>query len=275
MKRSFLSSSVGVLLSLVGLSATGAIALAPALAAPTAPVTVAQRGPNHPFAGHSIVYVQTGDRWREAFITGIAGRWSQGQMNWLYTVKFLDAIGGTAAGVTPDRLATVETAQAAGLTANVYDLSTPAGIDQMLAAHNAARQAVGVPDLTWSTELADYAQAWAQQLIGEGGNLRHRSSAEQTLGNLGENISGSQASSAGGAMQHPARAVAGWVAEQADYDYASNRCAPGKVCGHYTQVVWRETSEVGCGVARNADATREVWVCNYAPAGNYVGDRPY
>ncbi|MEM6522020.1 MAG: CAP domain-containing protein, partial [Cyanobacteria bacterium P01_C01_bin.70] len=52
--------------------------------------------------------------------------------------------------------------------------------------------------------------------------------------------------------------VAAWVAEKADYDYASNSCASGKVCGHYTQIVWRETTAVGCGVARNADATREV-----------------
>lgn len=263
------------MLSLIGLSGSGAIALSPASATPTAAVTVAQGVANHPFADHSIVYVETADGWREAFIAGIAQRWSRGQVGWLYTVDFLDAIGGTATSVTPDRMVTVEAAQAQGLTDNVYDLSTPAGIDQMLTAHNAARQAVGVPDLTWSAELAAYAQDWANQLMGAGGNLRHRSPAEQTLQNVGENLSGSQATSAGGALQHADRVVTAWVAEQADYDYASNSCAAGQVCGHYTQVVWRDTTEVGCGVARNADATREVWVCSYAPVGNYVGERPY
>lgn len=262
-----------MLLSLIGLSGLGAIA--PASATPQAAVTVAQGVANHPFADHSIVYVQTDDGWREAFIAGISRRWSRGQISWLYTVDFLDAIGGTATSVTPDRMVTVAAAQAQRLTDHVYDLSTPAGVDQMLTAHNAARQAVGVPDLTWSAELAAYAQDWANQLMREGGNLRHRSPAEQTLRNVGENLSGSQASAAGGAFRHADRVVATWVAEQADYDYASNRCAAEKVCGHYTQVVWRATTAVGCGVARNADATREVWVCSYAPVGNYVGERPY
>jgi len=263
-----------VLLSALSLAGLGAIAVAPSLPLHYSAVARAQGIANHPFAGHSLVYVQTGDRWREAFIANISGRWSQGQTTWLYTVEYLDASGGTEPGVSPDRMVTVATAQAQGLTPNVYDVSTPAGIDQMLAAHNAARQEVGLPDLTWSPELATYAQAWANQLIAEGGNLRHRSPSEQTLRNVGENLSGSRSSAAGGALQNPARAVAGWVAEKVDYDYASNRCAPGKVCGHYTQMIWRETTEVGCGVARNADQTSEVWVCNYSPAGNYVGERP-
>jgi PadR family transcriptional regulator len=45
------------------------------------------------------------------------------------------------------------------------------------------------------------------------------------------------------------------------------------VCGHYTQIVWSNTREVGCGVAR--DSNREVWVCNYNPPGNWIGERPY
>jgi len=45
------------------------------------------------------------------------------------------------------------------------------------------------------------------------------------------------------------------------------------VCGHYTQIVWRDTKQVGCGVAR--DNRREIWVCNYDPPGNWVGHRPY
>ena len=65
--------------------------------------------------------------------------------------------------------------------------------------------------------------------------------------------------------------VSTWRAEAQDYDYASNTCR--KVCGHYTQVVWASTKQLGCGVAR--DSKREVWVCNYDPPGNWVGKRPY
>ncbi|MBV9296765.1 MAG: hypothetical protein JO145_14435, partial [Acidobacteriaceae bacterium] len=59
--------------------------------------------------------------------------------------------------------------------------------------------------------------------------------------------------------------------EAKDYQYAANSCFA--VCGHYTQVVWRDTREVGCGMVH--DARREVWVCDYAPYGNIVGERPY
>jgi hypothetical protein len=45
------------------------------------------------------------------------------------------------------------------------------------------------------------------------------------------------------------------------------------VCGHYTQIVWRNTKSVGCAVARGKGV--EVWVCNYDPPGNYAGQRPY
>lgn len=40
--------------------------------------------------------------------------------------------------------------------------------------------------------------------------------------------------------------------------------------GHFTQVVWRDSSELGVGMARNRNG--EVYVvCNYNPAGNFLG----
>ncbi len=73
-----------------------------------------------------------------------------------------------------------------------------------------------------------------------------------------------------------ADAVDSWASEVPWYDYASNSCnAPaGKSCGHYTQVVWAKSTEVGCGVAI-CDDKGQVWVCNYKPAGNYSGQKPY
>jgi hypothetical protein len=69
----------------------------------------------------------------------------------------------------------------------------------------------------------------------------------------------------------PAEVVQTWIAEKGDYDPDSNTCAG--VCTHYTQVVWRTTREVGCGMA--FDGERQVWVCEYDPAGNVAGHRPY
>ena len=42
----------------------------------------------------------------------------------------------------------------------------------------------------------------------------------------------------------------------------------GKVedVGHYTQVIWRATSEVGCAEATSAD--EDILVCRYTEAGN-------
>jgi pathogenesis-related protein 1 len=130
----------------------------------------------------------------------------------------------------------------------------------MLAAHNAVRARIKIPPLTWSDRLAEQAEDWANTLLARG-QLSHRPKSA-----YGENlfdITGGRAS--------PERVVDAWASESEDYDYAANKCR--RACGHYTQIVWAETSKVGCGVAR--DSRREVWVCNYDPPGNYVGRRPY
>ena len=66
----------------------------------------------------------------------------------------------------------------------------------------------------------------------------------------------------------------GLASERSNYSYDSNSCAPGEDCGHYTHIVWRDTREVGCGVATGADGSG-VWVCNYNPAGNVDSESPY
>lgn len=270
---------IGKVLKHAGLIGYGLLTTAAITGLPTSRLSsqftsIAYAQAQHPFTGNSVVYVQDRDRWREAFIQGVSGHFSRGRTQWAYTVEYLDADGGSESGVEPARMVTITDAQTQGLTSHVYDLSTQAGINQMLAAHNGARREVGVADLVWSEALADLAQEWADVLLTEG-QLRHRPAAEREGGTIGENLSSLQASAAGGALRHPQRAVQGWLAEKSDYDYESNRCNPGQVCGHYTQIVWAETDAVGCAVARNADQTREVWVCNYSPAGNVVGQRPY
>lgn len=133
-------------------------------------------------------------------------------------------------------------------------------MNEMLNAHNQWRAKVGVPPLRWSNELANYAQDWANQLAAIG-QLQHRQEHK-----YGENlfmIRGSQSS--------PTEVVNDWGSEVKDYDYNSNSCR--RICGHYTQIVWKETMEVGCGVARSGN--QEVWVCNYNPHGNRIGHQPY
>jgi len=147
---------------------------------------------------------------------------------------------------------------------------------EMLTAHNEVRaKAKPKPrtpllPLTWSDAMAAKAQAWANQC-----QYKHNPG----LGPYGENIA---AAAPPGSTTNPG-VVQSWAAEVADYSYAKNSCAPGKVCGHYTQLVWADTKQVGCAkvlCTKNspfgANAPEwEFWVCDYAPPGNYVGEKPY
>ena len=141
--------------------------------------------------------------------------------------------------------------------------TTRAMEQRILAAHNAWRKKVDVPALTWSSDLAAYAQDWANTMKDRGCEMEHR-----TSGNFGENLAW-----AGGRRLAPETVVDLWGGEEVHYNYANNRCARGEVCGHYTQLVWANTKQVGCAVAQCSDS--ETWVCNYDPAGNVVGQKPY
>ena len=68
--------------------------------------------------------------------------------------------------------------------------------------------------------------------------------------------------------------VDAWASEVVYYDYESNSCDRGEMCGHYTQLVWSTTERVGCAMATCADGS-EIWMCDYDPPGNYVGEWPY
>ncbi len=131
---------------------------------------------------------------------------------------------------------------------------------ESLAAHNSVRSRIGVPPLIWSEQMARLAQNWADTLLASGA-FEHRRNNR-----FGENLfecSGFDAT--------PFQVVNAWASEARNYQYFANTCSG--VCGHYTQVVWRDTKAVGCGMARNS--RRQIWVCNYTPFGNIVGERPY
>ncbi|KAL1187946.1 Pathogenesis-related protein 1 [Cardamine amara subsp. amara] len=133
--------------------------------------------------------------------------------------------------------------------------------EDFLAAHNKARAAVGVDPLSWDETVAAYASDYANQRIDD-------CALQHSNGPYGENIAWSSGSMSG------VEAVNMWVDELSDYDYDSNTCAQGKVCGHYTQVVWKKSVSLGCAkVSCNNGGT--FITCNYDPQGNFVGEWPY
>lgn len=232
---------------------------------------LAQTEPD-PLVGQGVVYALKDGSWREALIRMREFRPEEPQGNWYYLLEFLDQ-GELEAHVTPDRIQTISQAQAQGLTSNVYDLSSQVGIDQMLTLHNQLRRQVGVAPLTWSDRLAGSAQQWADTLL-ETGQFQHSPNRRRRRGTIGENLHQRQGKP-GWSYATPSRAVAGWINEGTSYTYRTNTCAAGKECGHYLQMVWSNTRQVGCAVARATDAHREVWACHYYPGGNVVGHRPY
>lgn len=149
-------------------------------------------------------------------------------------------------------------------------------VRRILKGHNDAREEVGVAPLVWSEEVAESARRWARQLATEHpGQLLHSPRSDRN--GYGENLSMGYAFGTSGTVMTPEYAVQLWTDEKEDYDYDSNSCASGAICGHYTQVVWENSTEVGCATARYTYNGRryQVWVCQYNPAGNYIGQRPY
>jgi hypothetical protein len=184
-------------------------------------------------------------------------------------------------------------ANLAGMTESVLDQNNstiycggcdtePAAFAGITAQHNSTRaNATPTPNprlanLCWNDVVAGHAQAWA-------GNCSF--SHDPRLGTLGEGQNIYAAAVSSGFPTTAAQdAEPAWAAEAANYDYATNTCALGQVCGHYTQIVWRSTAFLGCGIQNCTTNSPFVgfpnpdWtfvVCNYEPPGNFVGQRPY
>ena len=159
------------------------------------------------------------------------------------------------------------------LSAQALDFDT----DEMVAAHNRWRKTVGAQPLSYSTELAASAQDWANHLK-QGNHCQMQHSKPD--GRYGENLYWASAvewSDGRRELQKvsPKQVVDDWGNERTDYDYKNNSCTKGKMCGHYTQVIWKTTTTVGCAIAVCNDSREQVWVCQYQPPGNWVGQKPY
>lgn len=127
---------------------------------------------------------------------------------------------------------------------------------ELLLRHNELRSLHGVPNMTWNSELTQFATNYAAnnfscdnvQLIHSGGSY-------------GENLA---AGYVGG--QDPTNA---WYNEIELYDYQN----PGftEETGHFTQLIWNDSVELGCAIVMCDNAWRQYTICEYYPRGNIVG----
>lgn len=141
------------------------------------------------------------------------------------------------------------------------DTTEPAGLDQasqtILDETNKDREAHCAPPLTWSDDLAAVAQTWADHLRDEGCGFEHSSTE------YGENLAGGST----GALP-PEGVVSMWYDEKKDFDF--KRGGFGMDTGHFTQLVWIGTTQMGCGMSQCNGM--DLWVCNYDPPGNVDGE---
>ncbi|XP_072745189.1 uncharacterized protein [Anoplolepis gracilipes] len=134
-------------------------------------------------------------------------------------------------------------------------------INVCLDTHNFYRSRHGAPPLRLSKQLCKTSQDWANILAARG-RLEHRANID-----YGENLycmwSSNPKTIVGG--EEP---VNEWYAEETQHQYGKEPTT--LKTGHFTQVIWRDSIELGVGMARNRNG--EVYVvCNYNPAGNFLG----
>jgi uncharacterized protein YkwD len=137
---------------------------------------------------------------------------------------------------------------------------------EILAAHNKLRALVGDPPLRWSDKLAKGALQWAKVIAGLN-RMQHSGTSS-----VGENL-------AVWWGEHPSLTtmISMWIKERQYYQRgtfpAVSTTGNWESVAHYTQMVWRKTTEVGCGVADNGRT--DFLVCWYNPQGNFVGQIAY
>uniref|UniRef100_A0A0A1XNF2 Golgi-associated plant pathogenesis-related protein 1 n=2 Tax=Zeugodacus cucurbitae TaxID=28588 RepID=A0A0A1XNF2_ZEUCU len=125
-----------------------------------------------------------------------------------------------------------------------------------LEAHNKFRAMHGTPAISINPNLTQVAAKWAQ-------NLAKRQKMEHSPnGKYGENIYYSS-----GQQVTPEMPAKMWYDEIAKYDFAKAQFNP--YTGHFTQLIWRDTKQVGVAYATSGE---KVWVvANYDPPGNVNG----
>ncbi len=142
---------------------------------------------------------------------------------------------------------------------------------RVLATHNRERDLAGLPLLRWNDSLATSARYWANHL-GRIDQLEHAPYDPKDRSPQGENLW------AGTRGHFPAESMVDyWIQEKRYFrpGLFPQNSRTGKIedVGHYTQVMWRDTREVGCALGQGVKF--DILVCRYSSVGNVVGQKPF
>ena len=134
--------------------------------------------------------------------------------------------------------------------------ATTTEIGQWLLAHNNYRTLHGVAAVTWSETIAANAQTYTDTCPSDHSNSGY-----------GENLAWASYNTGISSV------VQMWYDEEPNYDY--NDPGFSSDTGHFTEVVWKATTEIGCAFATGCGSgwpyMANAWVCQYNPPGNYIG----
>jgi len=142
--------------------------------------------------------------------------------------------------------------------------------------HNALRAQEGSSNMeymTWNESLAVAAADWAAQCVWDHGFPPLPGTDFITYG---QNLYMTTA-----AKIDVIKGIQVWYDEKQYYDYDTLGCAPDEICGHYTQVVWAMSRQVGCAyhfcrtVEHSAFRNAQYLACNYLPLGNFHFEKPF
>ena len=159
------------------------------------------------------------------------------------------------------------TAAPQGANAAGYSLTDEVAAT-LLAVHNRERAMVGVQPLRWDPALARAAAAYGPRLASLG-RLVH--SPREGRPGQRENLAMDHS-----AFTSPERLIGTWVAEKRDLLPGTfpqvSRTGQWKDVGHYTQMVWKTTTHVGCAI-HSDERQWSYLICRYSPPGNVNGRR--
>lgn len=147
-----------------------------------------------------------------------------------------------------------------------YPMGWGSTASRILGAHNRERARLGIAPLQWDPALAAAAASYGPTLA-RLGRLQHspRADRQGQRENLWMGTRGAYS---------PEQMVGGWIAERAYYrpgmpfPYVS-RTGNWADVAHYTQVVWRGTTRVGCAIVPSRQW--DFLICRYSPPGNIDG----